>query len=137
MNPEDMVKFIKSLNGEQKKQFESIFKTVGETMGVQTTGEESLEINPSEPEPTVTEDFKVTRPDTSKNRKTPVKFKKNKWKDTGEFGDVETPNFEKTPRKSGKPNKRQVECHVCGREFSINENLIYGEFHRCNRCTGR
>ena len=55
MNPEDMVKFIKSLNGEQKKQFENIFKTVGETMGVQTTGEESLEINPSESEPTVTE----------------------------------------------------------------------------------
>jgi len=85
----------------------------------------------------VAEDFKVTRIKDSNNRKTPVKFKKNKWKDNGEFGDVETPNFEKTPRKRSKPNKRQVECHVCGREFSVNENLIYGEYHRCNRCTGR
>ena len=85
----------------------------------------------------VTTDFKVTRTTDSNNRKTPVKFKKNKWKDTGEFGDVETPNYEKTPRKRSKPNKRQVECHVCGREFSMSESLIYGEFHRCNRCTGR
>jgi len=86
----------------------------------------------------VAEDFKVTRTEKiNDNRKTPVKFKKNKWEDTGEFSDVETPNFEKTPRKRPKPNKRRVECHVCGREFSINENLIYGEFHRCNRCTGR
>jgi hypothetical protein len=86
----------------------------------------------------VAEDFKVTR--TTKindNRKTPVKFKKNEWEDTGELSDVETPNFEKTPRKRSKPNKRNVECHVCGREFSVNENLIYGEFHRCNRCTGK
>jgi len=137
MNPEDMVKFIKSLDGEQKKQFENLFKTAGETMGVEVQEEPRGAAAPSESTPTVTENFTVTRPDTSKNRKTPVKFKKNKWKDTGEFGDVETPNFEKTPRKRGKPNKRQVECHVCGREFSINENLIYGEFHRCNRCTGR
>ena len=86
----------------------------------------------------VTEDFKVIRTETiNDNRKTPVKFKKNEWEDTGELSDVETPNFEKTPRKRSKPNKRNVECHVCGREISINENLIYGEFHRCNRCTGR
>ena len=34
----------------------------------------------------VTTDFKVTRTTDSNNRKTPVKFKKNKWKDTGFLG---------------------------------------------------
>lgn len=85
----------------------------------------------------VNNDFTVTRNINQTNRKSPVKFKKNKWIDIGELGDIETPNFEKTPRNRSRPNKEKVECHVCGRSFSINSNLIYGEYHRCNKCTGR
>ena len=89
----------------------------------------------------VNEDFTVERNENESQRKTSVKFKKNSWVDTGEDRDL---NFDyseldkrKTPRKRAKPNKQQVECHVCGKSFSINSNLVYGEFHRCNRCTGR
>ena len=85
----------------------------------------------------VNNDFTVSRNNELKNRKVPVRFKKNKWSDDGELRDIETPSFQKTPRNRPKPSKQEVECHVCGRTFSINSNLIYGEFHRCNRCTGR
>jgi formylmethanofuran dehydrogenase subunit E len=72
-------------------------------------------------------------------RKTPVRAKKNKWTDQGELRDAEfdPDDFEKTPRRRGKPSKKQVECHVCGKSFSMNSNLVYGEYVRCNRCTGR
>ena len=85
----------------------------------------------------VNNDFTITRNTNQINRKTPVKFKKNEWKDIGDFRDIETPNFEKTPRNRPRPNKEKVECHVCGRTFSINASLIYGDYHRCNKCTGR
>jgi hypothetical protein len=137
--------FATFLEGLSDKQLQSLNKLTEEMIQ-----EKSESLLASEPEttnlveqtngdanPSVAEDFRVVRIQEPNNRKVPVKFKKNKWKDDGEFSDVETPQFEKTPRRRSKPNKRQVECHVCGKEFSINENLIYGEFHRCNRCTGR
>ena len=101
----------------------------------------------SEPEPqqedvSVTEDFKVVNNSKLESkRKQPVKYKKNTWADTGEFRDdeVDYAKFEKTktPRRRGKPQKKEVECHVCGKTFSMNANLIHGEYIRCNRCTGR
>ena len=97
--------------------------------------EEGKEINEEE-NIVVNEDFTVIRKTNKTNRKIPVKFKKNEWLDKGEYRDIETPNFEKTPRSRPKPKKEKVECHVCGRTFSINSNLVYGEFHRCNKCTG-
>ena len=100
-------------------------------------GEEAVS---SSPRPSVNEDFSVTRENT-KESKTVVKFRKNKWVDDGEMRD-ETVNYDKlektrTPRRRSQPNKKQVECHVCGKSFAINENLIHGEYIRCNRCTGR
>ena len=52
---------------------------------------------------------------------------------------AKTEKFEKTrtPRRRGKPTKKEVECHICGKVFSMNANLVYGEYVRCNRCTGR
>ena len=86
---------------------------------------------------TVTEDFKVVRQQTATG-KPPVKFKKNNWEDDGaEFRDIETPKIKRTPRKRNAPAKKTVEGHVCGKEFTMNANLVYGEFVRCNRCTGR
>ena len=85
----------------------------------------------------VNNDFTVSNNQEIQKRKIPVRFKKNEWVDEGEYKDVETPRFQKTPRNRSKPNKEEVECHVCGRTFSINSNLVYGEYHRCNKCTGR
>ena len=91
----------------------------------------------------VNQDFIVTRNEEPSNnkRKTPVRAKKNKWADEGEYSD---PNFDpekfektKTPRRRNKPVKKEVECHVCGKSFSMNAGLVYGEYIRCNRCTGR
>ena len=89
----------------------------------------------------VKEDFTVQRSDNLDKRKEVVRARKNSWKDVGEFRDeeVDYAKFEKmkTPRRRGKPKKKTVDCHVCGKTFSINESLIYGEFIRCNKCTGR
>tara|TARA_R110002020_G_scaffold103752_24_gene243269 strand:- start:11552 stop:11935 length:384 start_codon:yes stop_codon:yes gene_type:complete len=89
------------------------------------------------PEATVKEDFTVNREVKGRKGRRPVRAKKNLWEDTGELSDVETPEFSKTPRSRQKPNKVSVECHVCGKTFKISKSLIYGEFVRCNRCTGR
>ena len=98
-----------------------------------------------EAEPThtskVKEDFTVNRNEELDQRKKVVKARKNSWSDVGEFReeDVDYEKFEKTrtPRRRGKPKKREVECHVCGKMFSVNENMVFGEYMRCNRCTGR
>ena len=97
---------------------------------------------PQQEDVSVTEDFKVVNNSKLESkRKQPVKYKKNTWSDTGEFRDdeVDYAKFEKTktPRRRGKPQKKEVECHVCGKTFSMNANLIHGEYIRCNRCTGR
>tara|TARA_Y100000992_G_scaffold302684_1_gene278360 strand:+ start:7026 stop:7433 length:408 start_codon:yes stop_codon:yes gene_type:complete len=89
----------------------------------------------------VKEDFTVSRNEELDQRKKVVKARKNSWSDVGEFRDedVDYEKFEKTrtPRRRGKPKKREVECHVCGKMFSVNENMVFGEYMRCNRCTGR
>lgn len=91
----------------------------------------------------VNQDFIVTRNEEPSNnkRKTPVRARKNQWADEGEYSDpsFDPEKFEKTktPRRRSKPSKKDVECHVCGKTFSMNANLVYGEYVRCNRCTGR
>lgn len=90
------------------------------------------------PQRVVGEDFKVIREDNSSKGKTPVKARKNEWEDDGqEFRDVYTPKGERTPRNREKSRKQDVECHVCGRTFQVNPKYVYGEYLRCNRCTGR
>ena len=134
-----MNKFEAFLEGLSDEQLQNLSEVTEQIMNTRSESSSDSTVEGTHGDSgTVTEDFKVIRTEKiNDNRKTPVKFKKNKWEDVGELSDVETPNFEKTPRKRSKPNKRNVECHVCGRELAINENLIYGEFHRCNRCTGR
>jgi hypothetical protein len=85
----------------------------------------------------VNEDFRVIKNENASNRKTPVKFKENRWVDEGEFKDIHTPEGKRTPRNRQPQEKITLECHVCGKEFKQNSSLVYGEFHRCNRCTGR
>ena len=90
---------------------------------------------------TVGEDFIVSNNDKLEKRKEVVRARKNSWVDNGEFRDedVDYEKFEKmkTPRRRGSPKKKEVECHVCGKTFTVNESIAFGEYLRCNRCTGR
>ena len=138
---DDIVKtLLDSLTPEQK---EDLIKGIlnsnvkgGESPEVKDNEETVSSNSPS----TVNEDFSVTR-ENIKGTKNVVKFRKNEWVDDGEMrdGDVNYDKLEKTrtPRRRSQPNKKQVECHVCGKSFAINENLIHGEYIRCNRCTGK
>ena len=118
-------KILETLTEEQKKQL------ANDLLGSLTKEEEAVS------QGSVNEDFTVNRQEEPKNRKTPVRFKKNQWTDEGEDKDLQTDysKLERTPRKRKAPNKKTVECHVCGKSFSMNSNLVYGEFQRCNRCT--
>lgn len=108
----------------------------------QSNKEEVVSSKP--PRRRVNEDFTVTRnqEDSLDKRKVPVRAKKNQWMDAGEDRDpdFDPAKFErmgKTARNRQKVKKEIVECHVCGRNFQVNADLIYGEYIRCNRCTGK
>ena len=140
MNPEDMAKFIESLNEEQRAQFEVVFKTIGESMDnkVKTEKEEATSSKPE-----VQEDFRVTKATKEIERgRTPVRARNNRWEDTGEFqlpeGEEEWGGSRKrSERARGKAKKVKLECSVCGKTYYENPNLVYGEYHRCNRCGGK
>ena len=89
----------------------------------------------------VNEDFTVTRNINESTRRNPVRAKKNKWVDDGSFqleGEEEFSSSRKrTSRSRGKTKKVQLECSVCGKTYMEHPSLIYGEYHRCNRCGGR
>tara|TARA_Y100001938_G_C7840995_1_gene306113 strand:- start:119 stop:538 length:420 start_codon:yes stop_codon:yes gene_type:complete len=139
MSDELVKALLESLSSEQKQQLISEILN----SNVKTDEPQSGDEVKQKPKNTkVNEDFTVTRNNELGRGKTPVKARKNKWVDEGEDRD---PNFDpatfermgKAARNRGRAKKVQVECHVCGKNFHINENLIYGEFTRCNRCTGR
>tara|TARA_R100001244_G_scaffold131444_1_gene104682 strand:+ start:700 stop:1113 length:414 start_codon:yes stop_codon:yes gene_type:complete len=135
---EDIIKMLlESLTDEQKaKLVQGLLKS--STSADEVINEEIVS-SVAPPRATVNEDFTVNR--DIENRNNAVKFRKNNWVDDGEHRDhdVDYVNFEKTrtPRRRGKPKKKNVECHVCGKAFSMNENLICGEHIRCNQCTGQ
>ena len=132
-------KLLESLTPEQKD--ELVAGLLSSNVKSDKPANEQKPTQPTENFPEVTEDFKVVRDAPSNTRKAPVKARKNQWVDVGEDrdSDFDYEKFEKmkTPRKRSQPKKRDVECHVCGKTFSVNENLVYGEYMRCNRCTGR
>lgn len=70
-------------------------------------------------------------------RKEPVKARKNEWVDSGEDRHIETKYGARTPRNREPHKKADVECSVCGRSFKVDPKYIYGEYHRCSKCTGR
>jgi hypothetical protein len=82
---------------------------------------------------------KVESVDSQNRRKEPVRARKNEWQDTGEFRDVNSPDYDLTPspRKREAPKKIDVDCHVCGRSFKADQRFVFGEYHRCNRCVGK
>ncbi len=69
-------------------------------------------------------------------RREAVKARANTWTDTGEHKDISTPEATRTPRNRPTPKKKDVTCHICGKKSKVNASLVYGEFYRCDRCTG-
>jgi hypothetical protein len=125
-------KLLSTLTEDQKKELLSALALENEEGLVENK-------DPAADPPSISEDFTVTtkNKDTDKKRRTKVKGGKNKWEDTGELSHIETPDFEKTERRRSPSKKMSVDCHVCGKTFKVNPSLVYGEFHRCNRCTGK
>lgn len=124
--------FINMLSKEQKMALLQALQENGPALsGVpESTKQESISH--------INENFIVDKNKTSNNRrKEPVKARKNEWIDTGEFRDIETPYGERTPRNRKPSKKMDVECSVCGRTFKTDPKYVYGEYHRCSRCTGR
>lgn len=135
MTPEQKADLLKSLAGsleayglneEQPKKEEAV--------------KEAVSLSPRR---RVNEDFTVAISTNELDRgRVPVRAKKNQWVDEGENRDpdFDAEKFErmgKAARNRSKIKKKTIECHVCGRSFDVNPSLIYGEYVRCNRCTGR
>jgi len=131
--------FLSSLSEDQKQKLvEALIKNVEPREETQAQQSQKSK-NSSTQSATVDENFIVRKADNTSNnrRKEPVRGRENRWKDEGEFRDVETPNFERTPRRREPSKKVDLECHVCGKTFKQDSRYVYGEFPRCNKCTGR
>ena len=143
--------FFNSLTDEQKKQLAGALLSSVESQSPPDKDKKIIKSKtknikkdlPKEPPQIVVDhDFTVTRAeskDSQNRRKEPVRARKNEWKDTGEFRDVNSPDYDLTPspRKREAPKKIDVECHVCGRSFKADQRFVFGEYHRCNRCVGK
>jgi DNA-directed RNA polymerase subunit RPC12/RpoP len=125
---------IKNLTTEQKQ---ALLDQLMSSLS-QATTEEPKETKQDVPVKTVNEDFSVSVSNNDMKRRTPVRARKNQWADNEDLlRDIETPETKRTPRNRKKHSKKTVECHVCGKEFQLNANLVFGEYHRCNRCGGK
>ena len=135
--------FINMLNDEQKQ---ALLKAlVGDSPTISSVPEEVKKqsvkhIQSTSPTPAGDrEDFTMFKQESSNNtrRKEIVRARRNEWVDGGECRDVETPEFERTPRRRPPHKKTEVECHVCGKTFKEDPKYVHGEYYRCNRCTGK
>jgi hypothetical protein len=127
--------FINSLNDEQKQAMMTAFGVDKNLLNPQP---QEVKQKESPPQRVVGEDFKVIRDDNFSKGKIPVKAKKNEWHDDyQEHRDVHTPKTDRTPRNREKSKKVETECYVCGKTFYVDPRYVYGEYQRCNRCTGR
>jgi hypothetical protein len=82
------------------------------------------------------QDFVMNKSSSNTRSRQAVKAGNNTWVDTGESREIETPEINKTPRNRKPPQKKSVRCHICGKERKVNAALIYGEYYRCDSCTG-
>ena len=73
----------------------------------------------------------------NQKRREPVRAKQNTWNDSGEDRNIETPQYQPTPRTREKIEKISVQCHACKKEFTIDPRFVYGEYYRCDRCSSR
>ena len=141
----DFDAFLASLSDEQKAKLMQGLMEASEKPPAQVPTRDlpsRKEAKQPQPAVVVNEDFTVTRTNDLETRKQPVRAKKNQWSDSGEDRDenYDAEKFEKmgrTARARAPQQKVTVECHICGKNFKIHKDSIYGEFIRCDRCTGR
>ena len=130
-----MDEFVNSLTDEQKAKLLSALCPDKEP--VEEPVQEPIQETATRP----AEDFTMHKNKSDngiKNRRRePVRAKQNTWTDTGEHRNVETPQTQRTPRNRPPPKKKDVRCHACGKNFRVNANIVYGEYYRCDRCTGK
>lgn len=83
-------------------------------------------------------DFRMKRSENNnqRKRKEQVRARENTWVDTGEKKEITTPEFIPAPRTRKAPEKVKVKCHICGKSTEVDTRFVYGEFYRCNNCTG-
>lgn len=129
--------FVNSLTEEQKNALMSALSTKPNNAEPQQEIEKKQIQN--SPRRVVGEDFKITSTREENFRgKIPVRAKKNEWQDNyEEHRDIYTPKIDRTPRNREKSKKVEIECHICGKTFYIDPRFVYGEYQRCNRCTGK
>ena len=123
-----MDKFVNSLTDEQKQ---ALLEAL--------MGGESQEVPKKQPVREVKDSFIANTKKGQSNvqnnkRREPVRGRENRWEDTGEFRDIETPDVERTPRRRAPPRKIDIECASCGKSFKVDSRFVYGEYYRCNRC---
>ena len=93
----------------------------------------------SKPSNNISEDFTMKSDKSVKEntKRVAVKGKENTWSDDGtECANIKTPDTPRTPRQRKPPKMKSVTCHVCNKKEEVNASLVYGEFYRCDRCTG-
>jgi hypothetical protein len=123
----DIDKMIQGLSKEEK---DKLVQAITDSKNVDQEDEDENEVY-------VDDTFAVKNRTPKSQGRTQVRGGKNKWVDEGENKNIETPDFEKTPRRRSAASKVKVECHVCGKFFKSDPRYLYGEFHRCNKCIGR
>lgn len=132
--------FINMLNKEQKLALLKALQDDGPSIAAvpKEVKQESVEHIEKQTNSNNAEDFRISfiKKDNHR-RKEPVKANKNKWVDEGEDRHIETKYGSRTPRTREPSKKIDVECSVCGRSFKADPKYVYGEYHRCSRCTGR
>lgn len=139
--------FMRSLSDQQKAMFLAALQDSGTP-----PDEEDIDMNPewtTTMPPHIREEFEGTTVSTSdftmkskngiksQKRREKVTARKNTWSDTGENKDVQTPDISMTPRTRPPAKMVDMNCHVCGKTFNINSSLVFGQFYRCDKCSGR
>lgn len=130
--------FVEGLTNSER---EELFDILTNSLNTATTMPPHIVKEFEEKPQRVQEDFTMHKDKPSsikgQSRKQPVRARENTWTDTGEYREVETPETKRTPRNRLPPQKKEVTCHVCGKNSKVNANIVYGEYYRCDRCTGR
>ena len=133
-----MKDFVDTLTEEQRA---ALMEALGVSENKNEPPEDFATQEPEEEVPEMPNDFTMKRSkiNTMKQngRREKVQASQNQWVDNGnDHKDIKTPNTMRTPRNRKPPKKKNVVCHVCGKKQEVTASLVYGEFYRCDRCTG-
>jgi hypothetical protein len=129
MNLDDLKEVLKSLSIEEKIELLSALDTKHISRQEQSKQQTNIQKDAN-----CIVNTKAETSVTQNKRREPVRGRENRWEDTGEFRDIETPEVERTPRRRASPRKIDVECASCGKSFKVDSRFVYGEYYRCNRC---